>query len=267
MELYVVKYATHPVPAQASLGRDAFIILCVNALEVPLDADRIVSVRSVNSNGRSYVFHGTCADPRELCLTVSFTSHTLSNEISPREQRDLEMFESILSQYADFRGAADDADVSPSSSQPPGKIMFDRDEPNDSRLRGQLVLVNEDTGEIIGEVEKRLNVKEDPGLAEKGHEKDPIVIEIPEGVKPTEGAVEVFARTVSPDEQNWMMTGAVFVSQGISDGTDLLVNFMTRASNHFIAHSEPSTSKNVSALLTSKPVLKKFMLSVLRQLK
>ncbi|THU96322.1 hypothetical protein K435DRAFT_819454 [Dendrothele bispora CBS 962.96] len=239
---------TLPASAQASLERDVFIVLRVNALEVPLDPGRVISVESVNSHGRSYVLHGSYADPTELHLTVTFSSHFLGGGIPIHEQEDLETFESILSQYADFRGVSDDANVSPSSSQLSEKIMFNRDGPNDSRLRGQLVLVNEDTGEVVGEVEKKLNVKEDPSLAEKGHEKDPVVIEIPEGISPTETAIEVFARTVPPEEQNWMTTGATLVRWvyflGVSIPTNLLISVISGASNYYIAHSKPGTENS-----------------------
>jgi len=207
----MVECVTLPASAQASLERDVFLVLRVNALEVPLDPGRVISVKSVDSNGRSYALHGSYVDPTELQLAVSYSSHFLGGGIPLHEQEDLETFEGILSQYADFRGVSEDSKVSPTSSQPSEKIMLNREGPNDSRLRGQLVLVNENTGEVVGEVEQKFNVKEDPGLAEKGHERDPVVIEIPEGATPTESAIDVFARTIPPEQQNWMTTAATLV--------------------------------------------------------
>ncbi|KAF5373121.1 hypothetical protein D9758_001486 [Tetrapyrgos nigripes] len=238
----VLECVTLSATAKQSLERDVFLVLRINQIEVPLDPGRVITVKSINSNGRSYVLQGSYADPTELHLTVSFSSHFLGGGIPLHEQEDLETFESILSQYADFHGVSEDSSISPISSQPSEKILYNRDGPNDSRIRGQLVLVNEDTNEVVGEVERKLKVNEDPALAEKGHEKDPVIIEIPERSEHTETAIEAFARTIPKEDQNWMTTGATLVSYGISASTNLLVNVISGATNYYVKHSKPGTS-------------------------
>ena len=49
----------------------------------------------------------------------------------------------------------------------------------------------------------------DPSLGEKGHEADPVVVELPDGVD-TLDDVGVLVRTVLPEDRDWMMWGAVF---------------------------------------------------------
>jgi spartin len=52
-------------------------------------------------------------------------------------------------------------------------------------------------------------VHEDPVLYEKGHESDPVVVELPEGVDEL-SETEVMIRTIPPEDRGWMMKGAMF---------------------------------------------------------
>jgi hypothetical protein len=47
-------------------------------------------------------------------------------------------------------------------------------------LRGRFVLINEDNGEVVGALDGSVRVHEDPSLGERGHEKDPVVVELPD---------------------------------------------------------------------------------------
>ncbi|KAE9401528.1 hypothetical protein BT96DRAFT_965005 [Gymnopus androsaceus JB14] len=121
-----------------------------------------------------------------------------------------------------------------------------KDTPQD--YRGHLVLINQDSGDIIGEVDQKISVHEDAALShpEKGHEHDPVVIEIPEDEE--EGkAIEVFARTIPPNEQDWITSSAKVVSQGISQTTNLLVNVISSASTYYVSHYSPSPSRPPSS--------------------
>jgi spartin len=47
-------------------------------------------------------------------------------------------------------------------------------------FRGHLVMINEDTDEIINEIQDNLQIHEDPSMYETGHRNDPVIIEVPE---------------------------------------------------------------------------------------
>ncbi|KAL0573898.1 hypothetical protein V5O48_008046 [Marasmius crinis-equi] len=223
---------TLPPSAQATFDRDVFLVLRLNNQEFPLHPARTVSV-SQNPNGeRVYVCHGTETDP--LVITLVF-SESLYTEGPMAE--DIETFDSVLGQYLNL-----DVNTPSPPSTPPKK---------DEDLRGRLLLRDEDTGEIVGELDRKVVVREDPVLSERGHENDPVVIEIPEDATttPPETAIEAFAISVPPDEQNWMTKSATLVSQGITGGTNLLVRVITSASSYYIARSTPSTSTPASPVI------------------
>ena len=85
-------------------------------------------------------------------------------------------------------------------------------------LRGRFVLMNEDDGQIVGTLDSSVRVNEDPSLAERGHEGDPVVVELQEGTDTLEelSDVEVLVRTIPPEERDWMLKGAVFVRHVLS---------------------------------------------------
>ncbi|KAF9257386.1 hypothetical protein L218DRAFT_1006249 [Marasmius fiardii PR-910] len=125
-------------------------------------------------------------------------------------------------------------------------------------LRGRILLRDEDSGEIVGELDKKVMVKEDPSMYKKGHEDDPVVIEIPEDAYLTddETAIEAFARNVPPDQHDWMTKSATLASHAITETTNLIVRGISTASSYYISHSTPSstpspTSSRTAAFLSS----------------
>ncbi|KAF5392207.1 hypothetical protein D9757_001435 [Collybiopsis confluens] len=249
-----------PPNVQAVLDRDIFLILRINSEEIPLDPRRVITLspENVQNGGRTYILHGTDFDPEELELYIPGAAS------DDQRREDVDILEGIWAEYADFRDL--------SSSIPSQNVPL-TDAPQD--LRGQLVLVNEDSGEIIGEVEKKVSIQEDPALShpEKGHEHDPVIIEI----NPDEegSAIQVFARTIPADQQDWMTKSAKLVrwvsasplnkrpptrvfSQGISQTTNLLVNVISSASSQYIARSSTASSSSSSinnpATIQSKAV-------------
>jgi spartin len=179
-----------------SSNRDVYLVLRLNNNEFPIDPARVIEI-SVDAQGvRTYKFHGTPSDP--LAFILKITPPTKNSEAFVE---DLETFEGIIAQYADLRGSYPSQTSDTTHSNPPD-------------YRGHLVLVNEDTGEIVGEIEHRFRVHEDPSLSEKGRENEPVVIEVPQDVEKDldNGApIEVFARYIPPGEENWITKGAVRV--------------------------------------------------------
>lgn len=200
--------------AGASVDRDVYLILRLNSIETPIDPARIIH-RTDGSGWRTYTFHGTEMDPTEL--TVTIWPPTPSNSNSSFLE-DLETFEGILVQYADLRGSPNSVNVTnPISTTPSGgsNVIGSGFPGAHGDLRGQLVVVNEDTGEVVGQFDDgKFKVKEDPRLGEKGHENDAVVIEIPEASDDPDddaNALQMFIRAVPPDQQDWITKSATIV--------------------------------------------------------
>lgn len=197
--------------------RDVYLVLRLNATETPLDPDRIVQ-RIDGPNVRIYNFYASSTDPTEITLTFH-----LSPSNPPGHIEDLDTFEGILSQYhVELRGADHvNAHTSPSplkaavattSSSPKGTVEIGKVS-KDKDLRGHLVMVDESTGEVVGQVEDRFRITEDPTMHVQGHENDPVVIEVSEetGADSDAHALEAFVRIVQPEDQNWVTKGATVV--------------------------------------------------------
>ncbi|KXN92004.1 hypothetical protein AN958_11064 [Leucoagaricus sp. SymC.cos] len=238
---------TVPIPDAASVNdRDVYLVLKLNMSETPIDPERVIQ-RADTPFSRIYTFYSTPNDSTELVLTVPCApGDTKSTPLL----EDMETFESILEQYVvDFR--------SPTSARTQAPPVPDRPPPtytSDTKdLRGHLVMINEETGEVVGEVEDRFRIQEDPMMYERGHERDPVVIEVPDEAGLREGdanAMQAFARIIPPDQRDWITKSATIVSHAISYTTNLLVTTISTASNYYIAKSNPSphhSSNNLTA--------------------
>lgn len=200
--------------ASAAVDRDVYLILRINSIETPIDPARVI-YRTDGSGWRTYNFQGTESDPNELVVTVSPPT---PSEPNPLFLEDLETFESILAQYADLRGTADSVHVTnPIATVPAGSsdVIGSGFPGGHGDLRGHLVVVNEDTGEVIGQFDDgNFKVQEDPRLHEKGHENDAVIIEVPDtrsGEEQDATALQMFIRAVPPDQQDWLTKSATVV--------------------------------------------------------
>ena len=240
-----------------------FLVLSMNTFETPIDPCRVIHLSMGPIVGqRTYAFDGTDDDPSDLVLTI--TSPPTADAVF---LEDLETFDGILAQYADFRhpttsspatkvGSVALASSSPPPPPPTQASLGGVPGGAHGDLRGQLILVNEKSGEMVGSVDKKLNIYEDPILHERGHENDVVIIEVPEGQDVD--ALEIFARAVPPEEQDWMTKSATVIrlvvvffgaipdlkrtSHAISSGTNVLLTSITSASSYYI-----SKTKGVSA--------------------
>ncbi|KAF9453641.1 hypothetical protein P691DRAFT_694194, partial [Macrolepiota fuliginosa MF-IS2] len=241
---------TIPIPEASGVNdRDVYLVLKLNMSETPIDPARTIQ-RSDTPVSRVYTFYGTPADPTELVLTIPTPPGGAKS--TPLDE-DLNTFEGILAQYAvDFRSPFTPAQPQPQSRAVPNEPPPSYANDDNKDLRGHLVMINEDTGEVIGEVEDRFRIQEDPVMYQRGHESDPVVIEVPDeaGLRESDAsALEAFARIVPPDQRDWITKSATVVSHAISFTTNLLVTTITTASNLYISKSSPSphhSSLNVS---------------------
>lgn len=151
---------------------------------------------------------------------------------------DIETFDQVLTQYADFSWTQASPELvppplparrgRPESDVPPNiKPNVEEHKPiQDPSLRGRLLLMDETNGDVVGELPETLHITEEPsmpGRVDSGA--DAVVLEMhPDmfdactGVRPLGsegeellGTREVFVRVVPPEEQDWMMKGASFV--------------------------------------------------------
>jgi spartin len=187
--------------------RDVYLILRVGSVETPIDPARVIH-RTDGQGWRKYTFHSTEVDLTEMNVTFSLPTDQKSGSVF---MEDLETFEGILAQYADLRGLPDSAGQ---TSYPVGDVLGPGSPGGHGDLRGHLVLINEDTGEVVGQFDdSKLNIQEDPKLQQRGHEGDIVIIEIPDAVQADEGRtpMEIFVRTVPADQQDWITKSATLI--------------------------------------------------------
>ncbi|TFK50021.1 hypothetical protein OE88DRAFT_1661518 [Heliocybe sulcata] len=218
-----------------SSDSDVYLVVRLDEFETALDPSKPISLNVGSDGTRTYTFHDSTVP------SVSGTQDLALRLSSKAAAPDAETFDSILSRYADnFYTSGNQGSVSAPPANRGSAIQVDQ---KDEDLRGHLVLVDEDNGQVLGALDTKLNVHEDPLLQEKGQEGQPVVIEVPEDEDlDALGAHEVFVRAIPPGEHNWMTKGASYVSQAITAGTSLLLTGVTSASNYYVTHSAPASA-------------------------
>ena len=235
-----------------------YLVLRLNAFEVALDPQR--TARRVDQGGfRQYVMEGTINDPSQL--VVSFA---LSSSMAPGVEEDMETFEGILAGYVASFQSPQTQGFPSDSKTPPTMMTRSLPQTTDTTqdLRGHLVMMNEQTGEIVGQVNApHMRIHEDPSMYAPGHLNDPIYIEIPDGALTTAesdaNAFETFAVLVPPDQQNWMTRGASLIGHAIEMGTSLLVTTVEAAAGYYVKNSKPSPHHPASGASTPAAVSEK----------
>ncbi|KDQ18620.1 hypothetical protein BOTBODRAFT_42255 [Botryobasidium botryosum FD-172 SS1] len=155
---------------------------------------------------------------------------------TPAEVEDQETLEVLLSQYAVLQEMDSD------------KVDRDRGVgigagagvQSESDAKGRLVLVDEVDGSIVGTLEDQFHIQEDRSINEKGREKDPVIVEIPEDNKH-----DVHVRSVRPDEQDFLIRSAGYLSHGIVYAAGALASGMNYAATQFVARSQPDPTPMV----------------------
>ena len=197
--------------APSALDRDIYLVLRLGSIETPIDPTRIIH-RTDGQGWRKYSFHGTQIDITDS-TTVTFSLPPNQNSGSIFLDK-LDTFENILAQYADLRGLPDSASQA-SYTVGGSNIIIGPEFPGSRRdLRGHLVAINEDTGEVVGQFDdSKFNIQEDAKLQQRGHEGDAVIIEIPDTIQTDEGRtpMEMFVRTVPADQQDLITKSATLI--------------------------------------------------------
>ncbi|KAG9017089.1 hypothetical protein FRB90_001819 [Tulasnella sp. 427] len=189
--------------------RDVWLVLRIGNFEEPLSAsDKIYHSRQRGT----YTFK---APEGQFMVTLQPAANLADSE-------DLETFEVLLQQYGSLQ------EVDPSDSK--------RDDTKD--MKGRLVLVDEDDGEIVGTLGEQFTIREDPGVSQG--DKTPVVIEMPE-----EGDKEIRVHAMDPEEQDFILRSAQFISRGIVFATDMLGKGMGMASDYYVKNTSPNAEPMV----------------------
>ncbi|KAG6907463.1 hypothetical protein DXG01_008847 [Tephrocybe rancida] len=190
-------------------NRDVYLVLRLGEFETPIDPSRVIQ-RTESQGHRTYLFHRTESDPTELAVSLALPNGPAAN---PHLLEDIGTFETILAQYAaDLQSASVSTDAkTPITSDAKGSIGSG----SYGDLRGQLVVVNEDNGEVVAQFDgTTFQLDEDPQLHEHGHENDAVIIEVPDnrsGHEQDATALQMFARAVPADQQDWITKSATIV--------------------------------------------------------
>ena len=134
------------------------------------------------------------------CLKTSLRL-ILPSPSSSADMEDLESFELLLRQYKCL--GAEETALANVSAPPLGAATTPG---MAEELRGRLMLVNEDDGEVVGELDQSFDMDEDRNLAGEDRNK-PVMLDFGEIVDGYSPSVKV--RTVPQDElDDWMLKGA-----------------------------------------------------------
>ncbi|VDC03926.1 unnamed protein product [Peniophora sp. CBMAI 1063] len=220
-----LEYVTFPDrQAKDAAAPDVLLVIRIGSYETVLDPSHAVQTSSLPSGEQRYVLRGV--EGRDLTLVLPSGQGGAAAD-------DLETFHGILSEYGGF--AAQDTAI---ASIDDANFTLEKPAP-DEDLRGRFILVNEDNNEVVGALDRNVHIHEDPTLYAKGHETDPVVVELPEGVDDLTEA-EVMVRAIPEEDRGWMINGAMVATRVISGATTMLNGAMTAASQLYIKHSTPS---------------------------
>ena len=196
-----LEYVTFPNrQAKDSAAPDVLLVLRIGSYETVLDPAHAVQASSLPSGERRYVLRAV--DTRDMTLVLPPAQ-------SGQATDDLETLDGILSEYGGF--AAQDTGV---ASIDDANFIVEKPSP-DEDLRGRFILVNEDNNEVVGALDRNVHIHEDPTLYEKGHETDPVVVELPEGVDDLTDT-EVMVRAIPEEDRGWILNGAMFTTCVVS---------------------------------------------------
>jgi spartin len=199
------------------------------SLELALPATQhIVLNRSINTY--TLPLTGPGAVYGDATLTV-----TLPTPSTPSLKEDYETLEVIFAQYAVLQTIAP-----PSGPPPTSATGVAHPGGPDGDLKGRLILVDDENGQVIGELSDNVQIHEDDAMRSppNGHEKDPVVVELRD--EKEDGKTGAFVHPITVDESDFVMHTAGLVSKGIVFVTNVLSSGMSSAASYYIAHSEPT---------------------------
>ena len=225
------------------------MVLHLNEHALPLDPVIPISLIICQDGRRVYSFVTRVNTEKEVSVSLTLPALSGSKD-SDSVAGDIETFDHILTQYADFRWAYESSSspvIPPSPTSSPSyantstapPYFYDNEEDivgtkvqegkhvDNPELRGHLVLMDEASGEVLGQVPTQTTaIKEDPSVSGSSaigqQNAGPVVLELPPdvydaytGARPlTEvtpdllEAREIFVTAVPPGQEDWITKSA-----------------------------------------------------------
>lgn len=191
-------------------------------------------------------------------LNHAFVDIVIPRPANEEDQQDLETYEILLRQYGclhvppqyvtrDIPGAGLVDSFTPSSvpaspasgGKGPAPPIPPRPGMRHNDSQGRFVLVDETTGQVIGELDQSLSVEEGKKVA-GGAAGEPVIIDfgpLDEGL-----AKAVTVKTVDEADMNdWMLKGAHYLSKGILSLGNMGSSGITSAAEYYTKNTKPAT--------------------------
>lgn len=171
-----------------------------SGLELALPATQHI-IHNRSSNTYTLPLTGPGAIYGDATLTIVLPTPSVS-----RLQEDYETLEVIFAQYAVLQT------ITPPSGPPPTSATgTPLPLEHDGDLKGRLILVDDENGQVIGELSENVQVHEDEAMKfpPRGHEKDPVVVELRD--EKEGGRTGVFVHPITVDESDLLMRTAGLV--------------------------------------------------------
>ncbi len=173
-------------------------------LELALPATQHI-IHNPSSNTYTLPLTGPGAIYGDATLTI-----VLPTPSDSTLREDYETLEVIFAQYAVLQTIAPPSGPPPTSAAgTPLPLQHDGD------LKGRLVLVDDENGQVVGELSENFQVHEDEAMKSppRGHEKDPVVVELRD--EKEGGRTGVFVHPITVDESDFLMRTAGLVRSAL----------------------------------------------------
>jgi spartin len=178
---------------------DFWLVLNVSTFEAPLIPTQHWALLPKSLEGISYSFPSQTVPTARIVVTFPLPGSTA-------ELEDLDSLEVLLRQYgclgAEITALTD-------IEAPHMGLGTNGAGPAPEDMRGRLVLINEDSGEVVGELDQRLDVVEDKMIAQGSSDK-PVMLDF--GGQVDGYAPQVVVKTVPEAEMDdWILKGAHYM--------------------------------------------------------
>ncbi|WVW84011.1 hypothetical protein I302_106037 [Kwoniella bestiolae CBS 10118] len=217
-----------PSPADPPIPtHDFWLVIKVGpTFEMPIVPNQPM-IPSRDKDGLVY----TVPSPHIPNASVSFVIHLPSSQA---DLEDLDSFEVLLKQYGCLakESTALNGLAPPALSSSGGEMLAPEE------MRGRIVLINEDNGQVVGELEQTFDVEEDKRLMSEDKNK-PVMLDFGyqrEG----DDILKVKVKTVPEEDlDDWLLRGAHKVSQGILSFGSWSSRQMISGADMYIRNSTP----------------------------
>lgn len=206
-----------PSPSDPAVPtHDFWLVLNVGTFEMPLIPTQTCTPSLNTLEGVSYTFTSQTVPDAQVAIVLPLPGSTA-------ELEDLDSLEVLLRQYGCLGAEAT------------GLTGVTAPQLNQD-MKGKLVLVNEETGEMVGELDQTLDVVEDKKVGQGNHDK-PVMLDFGDVV---EGyAPKVVVQTVPESEMDdWLLKSAHYLSKGILGFGDIASRGITSGADLFIKNTK-----------------------------